>query len=401
MAERDRQKAKTRAWTGDVWKIVPLLKEHRPDLKFQLFDVAPTGLVVVSNLDPENRALSDNYDAIIKTYDNISDVEEIAGRFDIASTTRSPWATRVKKRAAAKHCFAIQLPVPRPRVRQNWGDYHFGVGLAEALQRKGHAARVQTRKHWAIEQESDEVDIVIRGRAKYRRRFGHLTLYWLISAGLDVPEEELGAVDHVFVAGLPAMKSLANKYGDKKFSLLPQCFDSERMFAPKAQTKRSGIVFVGISRRFGRPMVAHALATNTDIAIWGGGWADSEAAKFLKGTRIANEDLGACYGNAEIILNDHTPAMAANGLTSNRIFDALACATPVISDPVAWMPDDIAKYVSIAGSPEEFSLAMDAIRAETAKKKSARRAFARQMVARHSFDARAEAIISKADELLA
>jgi hypothetical protein len=39
-------------WTGDVWRIVPFLREHRPDLHCRLLDAAPTGVLVVTNLSP-------------------------------------------------------------------------------------------------------------------------------------------------------------------------------------------------------------------------------------------------------------------------------------------------------------------------------------------------------------
>ena len=54
-----------RGWAGDVWKIVPVLRKYRPDLKFHLLDCPPTGLVMVTNLDPSSRALEQNYYDII------------------------------------------------------------------------------------------------------------------------------------------------------------------------------------------------------------------------------------------------------------------------------------------------------------------------------------------------
>lgn len=41
-------------WAGDVWKLRPILGHLRPDLALTLVDVAPTGLMVVQDLDPEN-----------------------------------------------------------------------------------------------------------------------------------------------------------------------------------------------------------------------------------------------------------------------------------------------------------------------------------------------------------
>jgi hypothetical protein len=48
-------------WTGDVWRVARLLKKRRPDLSIAAFDSAPTGLVLITNLDPGNTSLHDNY----------------------------------------------------------------------------------------------------------------------------------------------------------------------------------------------------------------------------------------------------------------------------------------------------------------------------------------------------
>lgn len=53
------------AWTGDVWKIVPLLKKYRPDLKIVILDCAPTGLLAVTNLDPASTTLTDAYGRLV------------------------------------------------------------------------------------------------------------------------------------------------------------------------------------------------------------------------------------------------------------------------------------------------------------------------------------------------
>lgn len=56
------------AWTGDVYKIVPILRRYRPDLDIGVFNafIGPyrKGIAVVSNLDPKNTILDGAYDAI-------------------------------------------------------------------------------------------------------------------------------------------------------------------------------------------------------------------------------------------------------------------------------------------------------------------------------------------------
>lgn len=52
-------------WAGDVWKVPVLLKRFRPDLTMVAFDAPPTGLIVITGLDPANRSLNERYGAMI------------------------------------------------------------------------------------------------------------------------------------------------------------------------------------------------------------------------------------------------------------------------------------------------------------------------------------------------
>ncbi|WP_020576479.1 class I SAM-dependent methyltransferase [Actinopolymorpha alba] len=64
-AARDRH---TTAWTGDVYKVIPVLQRYRPDLRLAVVDTQPTGVVVVLGVNPTNTALADKYDEILETY---------------------------------------------------------------------------------------------------------------------------------------------------------------------------------------------------------------------------------------------------------------------------------------------------------------------------------------------
>ena len=68
MTTRDLSNLPKQAWTGDVWKLIPILMEYRPDLKITVLDAAPTGLVLVSNLTPKSTTLEKKYDLIVKAY---------------------------------------------------------------------------------------------------------------------------------------------------------------------------------------------------------------------------------------------------------------------------------------------------------------------------------------------
>jgi hypothetical protein len=62
-AARDRR---TRAWTGDVFKMLGILERHRPDLICLRVGTEPTGLLLVLGLDPSSRVFEYGYDRIVE-----------------------------------------------------------------------------------------------------------------------------------------------------------------------------------------------------------------------------------------------------------------------------------------------------------------------------------------------
>ena len=79
MASRDHkpgppeEAAETRTfWTGDVWRILPILQEFRPDLDIVVLDCPPTGLVLCAGLDNRSDALVSNFDRIVEGYSRLA-----------------------------------------------------------------------------------------------------------------------------------------------------------------------------------------------------------------------------------------------------------------------------------------------------------------------------------------
>ena len=46
-------------WTGDVWRIVPFLRDHRPDLRCILVDVWEAGALIVADLNPRHPGMAE------------------------------------------------------------------------------------------------------------------------------------------------------------------------------------------------------------------------------------------------------------------------------------------------------------------------------------------------------
>lgn len=58
-------------WTGDVWKVVLILKEFRPELHIHVYDAWPTGIVCCTNLDPKSTVLQEKVGQIWRKWSRI------------------------------------------------------------------------------------------------------------------------------------------------------------------------------------------------------------------------------------------------------------------------------------------------------------------------------------------
>jgi len=64
-AERERHMG---FWSGDVWKVVVLLKKYRPGLAIHTIAAPPTGLCIVRRLDPASRFIADNLARLVDEF---------------------------------------------------------------------------------------------------------------------------------------------------------------------------------------------------------------------------------------------------------------------------------------------------------------------------------------------
>ena len=402
VADRDWDRARTASWTGDVWKLIPILREYRPDLTVQVLDLAPTGLVVVTGLDPQNTVLRDRQDEIVARYAAVTLDSYGLDRFSrnvalvrVADRPRRPAGTRVHNGT-----IAIKTCVPDAAVQDSWGDWHFANSLAAAFRRLGQPARVDILPDWAAAPADDALDLVLQGHDHHPPRDGIPAMLWLIYPGKRFDQARLIDYDHVFVASAPYARKMQRRVPGLAPSVLLQAFDAGVM-KPVTSSRRKELVFVG-NNHFGgadRPMASLARQAGLPLRLWGGGWQGPDWAPYLQAETLANADLGRVYATSLAVLCDHTPMMARNGFVSNRVFDALACGVPVITDPVEALPDDFAPLVEVVQDAQGLAAAAARLAAEPAARRSQRRAFARAMAETHSFDARARQILDKARDL--
>ncbi|WP_313388947.1 class I SAM-dependent methyltransferase, partial [Rhodospirillum rubrum] len=81
-ASRSRQ---TGFYTADAWKIVPCLRAIRPDLRLLTLPAAPTGLTLITGLDPASSVLGDRFEAIIEAFAALPYAPALASRLALVA----------------------------------------------------------------------------------------------------------------------------------------------------------------------------------------------------------------------------------------------------------------------------------------------------------------------------
>jgi hypothetical protein len=64
-AQRERE---TGFWSGDIWRLVLLLKKYRRDLSINTIAAPPTGLLAIRNLDPSSNFIDDNLEQLYEEF---------------------------------------------------------------------------------------------------------------------------------------------------------------------------------------------------------------------------------------------------------------------------------------------------------------------------------------------
>ena len=117
--------------------------------------------------------------------------------------------------------------------------------------------------------------------------------------------------------------------------------------------------------------------------------------RHIKATNVPNEAVGDLYRRAGVVLNDHWPDMQRAGILSNRVFDVLACGTPIVSDEIGDLPAGFSDYVETFGPDRPIAAAIDRALAKSPERRAERLAFSAILRRDHSFGRRAEVILAR------
>lgn len=317
----------------------------------------------------------------------------------------------------------LEVPTPRPIVVRDrsgaprrwgirhaatggpdgdlWGDTAFAESLARALRTLGQ--EVVTYRHGPNADTTgvlDDVSLVLRGKDAVPRIPGAVNILWVISHPDEIADEELRQADLAYAAS-PLWAAARSQTAGRQVNPLLQCTDAD-FFHPAGQQPWPArpATFVGSvhpGRR--RRVVADALAAGVDLRVIGRGWHRTLPPEVWEREHIANDQLPGIYRSAFRVLADHWADMAEGGFIQNRIFDAVACGAPVISDPVAGLHDVFGDAVAVYRTPQELARLCAPHSAHPAGDREARANLADHVRTTHSFAARARELVAAVDAI--
>lgn len=296
--------------------------------------------------------------------------------------------------------WAIKIAAPAGPEGQAWGDTHFANGIAAALRRLGQEAVVDAypardRKTSAL----DDVALVLRGPRRIDPPAHGRSLLWIISHPDEITAGELSAFDRVFAASVPWAVRASGRLGHAITPLL-QCTDA-MLFRPAGLPRDEDVVFVGTARGIARPSVVAPIQAGIDVSVYGPDWRRFIPGRFIRASGIPHSELPARYESAAVVLNDHWPAMQAEGFISNRPYDVVAAGGRVISDAVEGLEEHFGGAVRTYDTTEELIGMLRGDLDALFPDAEALEAVSRRIRAEDSFDARARALLAAATDVSA
>jgi spore maturation protein CgeB/GT2 family glycosyltransferase len=384
----------------------------------RVFDALASGALVITNGD---EGANEVFAEKLPTYHDGRDLHSLLDRYLNDEEARRALVADLRKTVLDHHTYthraaqfqsllvdfrdkkfriALKVPVPRMEVAQEWGDYHFALALKRALVKHGHAVRIDILPDWDTPRGfGDDVVLVLRGLSQYVPKPEHINIIWNISHPDKVSEQEYEQYDHVFIASRQYADHL-RKTVKTPVSALLQCTDPN-LFYPDAATgvPAEPVLFVGNSRKQLRTIVKDALAADLPLAIYGTLWEGLVPPRYVKGTHIENTELRRYYSTCKVLLNDHWPLMREQGFISNRIFDAGACGTLVVTDEVIGLETVFGDTVVAYRDATDLKRVVDHFgEDEGARREKGERL--REIVLRdHTFDHRAATILEVITEI--
>jgi GT2 family glycosyltransferase/spore maturation protein CgeB len=291
--------------------------------------------------------------------------------------------------------FALVTGVPAPEVAATWGDWHFAHDMGRALKAHDVKVTVHTLSDADVRQaRAADVLVHLRGRGDVPPAEGQFSVIWCISHPEDLSPDACDTADLVLLASHTDFVADLRSRTSTEVAALLQATDPRR-FRPRPSVARyeHPVAFVGNSRFARRPVVEHALAAGLRPAVYGANWERFLPADTVRAVHIPNDELPHLYSSVSVLLNDHWEGMRVCGMASNRLFDALACGTVVVSDELPGVEELFDGGVLTYKGPRDLRRTVEALLGDDDERRRRAERGRAAVLASHTFGHRAEQLL--------
>lgn len=402
----------------DVYRSAAVVLDHAADhtmrdgsLNSRVFDAIAAGAVPVTNQAAGIDILGED----LPVYDSAPDLREVLERLSADPDETAARVARMQRTVLTRHTYAVRarelqallLEVSeRPRIAlvtgapdreaaPKWGDWHLATDMRRALTRHDTTVTVHTLIDEDVRKaRGADVLIHLRGRGDVAPAEGQFTVIWCISHPEDLTPEACDAADLVLLASHTDFVTDVRSRTSTDVGVLLQATDVQR-FRPRPAVPRyrHEVAFVGNSRFARRPVIEHALAEGLRPAVYGANWERFLPADMVLAEHIPNDNLADVYSSISVLLNDHWEGMRVCGMASNRLFDAMACGTVVVSDDLPGLGELFDGGVVTYSDPPDLKRKVESLLndPEERRRRAARGRAA--VLASHTFEHRAEQLL--------
>ena len=240
------------------------------------------------------------------------------------------------------------------------GEYWLAQDIKDYIKKNNYTGHIVFAN--SVYDERSEIHLKLRGSItdKDVSSRSNTDVLWQIypeiyPKGADISKENYLKIMVSAMQGndvlVSASKDIAFKMKEMGYNAyyLPQFTNTHRFYRDFDEGLKSEVLFVG-NYHFRRDGIVWAVTQGLPVTIYG----DRYPRGMAKAKYIDNRILRKYYSSAKIVLNDTMPLMKKLGFISNRIFDATACGSLVISDYMKEIEDIYGDSVPMYKTPEEL-----------------------------------------------
>lgn len=281
-------------------------------------------------------------------------------------------------------------------IRTPATELRLAKGIASALRERDLNVSVAPESRWDAE-HGEDVELIIRGPHTHEPSAGRFSILWIVGNPLSVTKAELDAHDLVLTAS-SLLRALLSDSTRTPIELARRCVDTA-IFCPPAQgleeqaAQRTDIVYVGDAQEHGGEVARWLAQTGASARVFGTGWDEWGVGHLVERQSLADDELAELYRSARLSLIDHANDHRLYGIIDDRVFGAVACGLPVLSDSFPELRDVFSDSLLYARDAETFRAGLLRCEDEYADLLSLVHEQVTMVRERHSIAARAAAIL--------